>query len=98
MQETEPVAKAVKELHQEKSTNAYTLQWVVDQDLIQFEGHIYVPKDPQLRHDILQAHHDSTISGHPGRWKTLELVTRNFWWPGVLNYVARYVKSYDKCN
>ena len=98
MQETEPVAKAVKELHQEKSTNVYTLQWVVDQDLIQFEGHIYVPKDPQLRHDILQAHHDSTIIGHPGRWKTLELVTRNFWWPGVLNYVARYVKSYDKCN
>ena len=94
----EPVAKAVKELHQEKSTNVYTSQWAVDQELILFEGRIYVPKDPQLRHDILQAHHDSTISGHPGQWKTLELVTRNFWWPGVSNYVARYVKSCDKCN
>ena len=43
----EPVAKAVKELHQEKSTNIHTSQWAVDQDLILFEGQIYVPKDPQ---------------------------------------------------
>ena len=38
------------------------------------------------------------MAGHPGRWKTLELVTRNFWWPGVSRYVAKYVKSCDRCN
>ena len=36
-------------------------------------------------------------AGHGGRWKTVELVTRNYWWPGVMRNIGRYVKECDLC-
>jgi len=35
--------------------------------------------------------------GHEGRWKTVELVTRNYWWPGVMRDVGRYVEGCNLC-
>ena len=57
-----------------------------------------MPKDEDLRRQIVQNHHDSTVAGHPGRWKTLELVSRNYWWPDITRYVAKYVKGCDRYN
>ena len=31
-----------------------------------------VPLDLKLRHDIVKAHHDTPLAGHPGRWRTTE--------------------------
>jgi len=42
-------------------------------------------------------HHDILVAGHEGKWKTMELVTRNYWWPGVTRDVGRYVKGYYMC-
>src|SRR5258706_1776597 len=89
------VVKALQEL------GAGTLQsdeWERDGDLVMYRGRMYVPKDPQLCHDIVHAHHDSMMTSHPGQWKTLELVSRNYWWPGISWYVASYVAGCDVCN
>ena len=40
-------------------------------------------KDEVLRVEIIRLHHDMPMGGHKGQWKMAELVTRNFWWPGV---------------
>jgi len=32
-----------------------------------YRGHVYVPKDPQLCHDIVHAHHDSVMTGVDAR-------------------------------
>jgi len=45
------------------------------------EGKIYMPKDKELRVEIIQLYYDVPAAGHGGRWKTVELVTRNYWWP-----------------
>jgi len=37
-----------------------------------------VPNDPELRRRITSQHHDTRVAGHPGRWKTLELISRNY--------------------
>ena len=37
------------------------------------------------------------VEGHGGQWKTVELVTRNFWWLGVTKEVKRYVEGCDAC-
>ena len=58
---------------------------------------MYVPKDHKLRIEIIKLHHDTLSAGHPGQWKTLELVTRNYWWPGVTNQVKGYVTGCDRC-
>ena len=63
-----------------------------------FRGKIYVPKDLELRRRIVEQHHDSRIAGHPGRFKTLELISRNYWWPQMSRYIGSYVKSCELCN
>jgi len=42
------------------------------------EGKIYVPKDEILRVEIIQLYHDMLVARHKGKWKTTELVTRNY--------------------
>ena len=37
------------------------------------------------------------IVGHGRQWKTVELITRNYWWPGVTKEVKRYVEGCDQC-
>ena len=61
------------------------------------EGKIYVLKDEELRAKIIQLHHDVPATGHKGRWKMVELVTRNYWWPGVMRDVRKYMKGCDLC-
>jgi hypothetical protein len=40
--------------------------WTESEGLVLWEGQIYVPKIDDLRAEILKAHHDSPIAGHPG--------------------------------
>lgn len=93
----EAVVKAFRELGSLKGVLRGS-EWSEEDDIVLFNGKIYIPKDDQLRYDIVRLHHDTVTAGHPGRWKTLELVTRNYWWPGVSRYVAKYVKGCDACN
>jgi hypothetical protein len=58
-------------------------EWKEEGDLVIVDGRIYIPKDVQLRHDLVYAHHNSPIAGHQGKWKTLELILCNYWWPGI---------------
>ena len=50
-----------------------------------------------MRAEIIQLHHDVLTAGHGGRWKIMELVTRNYWWPGVTKDVEKYVDGCDMC-
>jgi len=51
----------------------------------------------ELRAEIIWLHHDVPVAGHGGPWKIVELVIRNYWWPGVMRDVGRYVKGYNLC-
>jgi len=61
------------------------------------ERKVYVPKDRELKAEIIQLHHDVPVAGYEGRWKTMELVTRNYWWPGVIRNIGKYIKGCDIC-
>ena len=50
-----------------------------------------------LRREIIQLHHDTPVRGHGGRWKMMELIGRNYWWPGITKEVGRYVEGCDTC-
>ncbi len=66
-----------------------------ERGLVTLEGKVYVPA--ACRAEAVRQCHDSPIAGHPGQWRTLELVRRNFRWKGMAAYVGRYVRSCDLC-
>jgi hypothetical protein len=93
------VAKAARELWKDKGRGTVkSAEWSESDGLLMFHGKIYVPKDRELRHCIIEQHHDMRIAGHAGRFKTLELVSRNYWWPQMSRYIGVYVKTCDLCN
>jgi hypothetical protein len=75
----ESVAKAARELQKDKGRGMVkSAEWSESDGLLMFCGKIYVPKDRDLRCCIVEQHHDTRIAGHAGRFKTLELVSRNY--------------------
>ena len=71
--------------------------WNMENGLLLRRGKVYVPKDMNLRIELLKLHHDTLLAGHPGRWKTLEIVSRNYWWPGMSVDIKKYVQGCDTC-
>ena len=91
------VVKAVEEMKQAGVKMERDKKWREVDSIIYKEEKVYVPKDEKLRAEIIRLHHNMPIEGHRGQWKTVELVTRNFWWPGVTKEVKRYVEGCDAC-
>jgi hypothetical protein len=55
----------------------------------------YVPNDPAVHTLLLHEVHDA--AGHFGVAKTLDLLSRQFFWPGMRHTVETYVSSCEQC-
>ena len=64
---------------------------------LRYRDCIYVPNYDPLRLRILQDHHDPPTMGHPGRAKTLELISRNYYWPTLRKSVDQFVRNCHVC-
>jgi len=92
----EKVVKAVEELKKAGVKMLRDEEWEIEDRVVLKKERIYVPEG-KLRGEIIWLHHDTPVGGHGGRWKMTELVTRNYWWPGVMKEVGRYVDGCDTC-
>jgi len=72
------VIKAVEEMKRAGVKMLRDEEWHQEDSLMLKEGKVYVPKNEQLRAEVIKLHHDISVGGHRGQWKTAELVTRNF--------------------
>jgi hypothetical protein len=68
-----------------------------DSGLLFYRNRLYVPDLEDLKATLLQKTHSDLSAGHPGRSKTYELLSRNFYWPGMTKYVDRWVKNCHTC-
>jgi hypothetical protein len=94
----ELVARAARELQRDRGRGMVrSAEWSESEGLMLFTGKVYVPEDRKLRRRIIEQHHDTHIAGHPGQFKTLELVAHNYWWPQMSRYIGQYVKTCDLC-
>jgi hypothetical protein len=93
------VVKAARELHKDKGRGTVKSAECSESDgLLMLRSKIYVPKDRDLRRRIIEQHHNMCIAGHAGRFKTLKLVSHNYWWPQMSRYIGIYIKTCDLCN
>ena len=89
------VIKVIKEMKRVGVKMLRDKEWREIDGVIYKEKKVYVPKDNILRVEIIRLHHNMLAGEHKGQQKTVELVTRNFWQPGVIKEIKRYVEGYD---
>ncbi|CEL52823.1 hypothetical protein RSOLAG1IB_11168 [Rhizoctonia solani AG-1 IB] len=65
--------------------------------LLFYQGKILVPDVSTLCKDLLQIFHNSPLSGHPGWQRTLELLSRTYYWLGIRADVYIHVDSCKTC-
>jgi hypothetical protein len=95
----ESITKVARELWKDKGrATVKSAEWSKSEGLLMFHGNIYVPNDRDLRRRIVEQHHDTCIAKHVGHFKTIELVSHNYWWPQMSHYIGIYVKHCNLCN
>ena len=94
----EPVAAAACQLRRDKTHGQLrTPEWGEADGLLTFHRRIYVPDSRNLRRRIITQYHDSQVAGHLGRMKTLELISRDYWWPQISRHVGQYTRTCETC-
>jgi len=89
------VVRVVEEMKKAGVKELQGNEWQIEEDLVLKKEKVYILKDEKLRAEVIQLHHDVLVAGHGRRWNTVELVTRNYWWPGVTRDVGKYVEGCD---
>jgi hypothetical protein len=68
-----------------------------DQGIVWFNNHIVVPKNEEIRQQILDEAHLSRYSIHPGSTKMYHDLKQHYWWTKMNIEIARYVARCDTC-
>jgi transposase InsO family protein len=96
-QRQDPAIQPIIEKLEADNRDDVSESWQLRDEILLSRGMIYVPASDSLRVRILQQAHDSIETGHPGQAKTTEIVRRNFYWPGMRNFINEYINSCDLC-
>jgi hypothetical protein len=65
--------------------------------VLYWKNRLWLPDCDELKHTIVSGEHDTRVAGHFGQGRTLELVSRNFFWPAMDDWVAKYVNECLSC-
>jgi hypothetical protein len=68
-----------------------------DQGVVWFNNRIVVPKNEELRQQILDEAHLSRYSIHPGSTKMYHDLKQHYWWTKMKIEIAHYVARCDTC-
>ncbi|QRW10098.1 Transposon Tf2-1 polyprotein [Ceratobasidium sp. AG-Ba] len=71
--------------------------WSWHNGILIFKNKIHVPNDDSIRKDILASHHNNMAAGHPGQFRTSELVNRKYYWKSLKKTVTSYVSNCKSC-
>lgn len=72
-------------------------EWSSTAGILYFHGKIYILDYSDLWRQVVALCHGTWIGRHAGRWKTLELVSHNYWWPQMSHYIGKYISTCDLC-
>jgi hypothetical protein len=66
-----------------------------DQGILWFNDRIVVPKDAEVRQQIMDESHLSQYSIHPGSTNMYQDLKQHYWWAKMKIEIARYVARCD---
>ena len=72
-------------------------KWQIEKDLVLKKRKAYIPKNKELRVEIIQLYYNILVVEYKKRQKITKLVTRNDWWPEVIKDIRKYIDSCDMC-
>jgi len=61
------VVRVIEEIKKAGVRNLRSNEWEIKRELVLKERKVYVPKDEELRMEVIQLHHDTPVAGHRGR-------------------------------
>jgi len=64
----------------------------IEDEMVINERRIYIPDSYALKLKVAQQCYDAKVAGHFGRYKTLDLMKRNYYWP---NWKNGYESTYE---
>ena len=67
----------------------------LEDGLIYYKNRLFILSNEELLNEIAKGCHDSKVAGHFGQEKTIELVTRNFYWERLADWINDSVPSCD---
>jgi len=87
-EELETLRKEEKELPKQLS---------IAEGLLYYKDRLLIPDNEDLQTLIAKGCHYSKIAGHFGQEKTLEIITRDFYWKNITDWVNNYVRFCTTC-
>lgn len=96
-------AEALRLLLEDRPTNLqddlsdWSTEELNGKHMLFYQGRQYIPKDDNLRRQILKQFHYPITAGHPGELATYIDISRFYWWPGMRTFVKNYVKGCTTC-
>jgi hypothetical protein len=87
--------KGMKYIHEKMEARKANCFRKYDQGVIWFKDRIVVPKDAEVRQQILDEAHLSRYSIHPGSTKMYQDLKQHYWWTKMKIEIARYVAKCD---
>jgi Integrase zinc binding domain len=82
----------------DEDTRKYLEPFTMEYDLVLYNGLVYIPKDDAIKLCIFQQCDESTTAGHLGQDKTLELITRDYYWLRMRQFLNEYIKFCNTCS
>ena len=78
--------------------NKYKCFRVDHKGILWFEDRLFIPKNHELRKQILDEAHLSKFSIHPSSTKMYQDHRQKFWWTRMKREIAKYVAECDTCH
>jgi len=72
-------------------------EWSEKNGVQYYKNRLYIAEDESLQTERAQGCHDSLVAANLRQEKTIEIVTRDFYWKGFSEWIRDYVQSCNEC-
>jgi hypothetical protein len=94
LRQAQATDSALVAIHVEVRAGTRAAPWAVVDDMVTYDGQLYIPPSSLLLQEIMVAVHDD---GHEGVHRTLHRLHRDFHFPNVRRVVQDFVRACSTC-